>query len=233
MPACPIANETMDRRRQCGADVIPNGVDISKFLGDYKKALAEAKWALAADDLVVTAVGRMTSQKGFDYLLKAFPRILQSEPKARLLLIGDGYMRSELEALARKEGIADRVTFAGFISDGDLVSTLRSSNVVVVPSRFEPFGIVALEAMAAGAPVVVSGVGGLAEIVDDNVDGLEVEPGNPRAIADAVVRVLSDPEAARGFVARAKEKLKSYTWVSAAEATLGAYQRAIGEAKYG
>ena len=142
-------------------------------------------------------------------------------------------MRSELEALARKEGIADRVTFAGFISDGDLVSTLRSSNVVVVPSRFEPFGIVALEAMAAGAPVVVSGVGGLAEIVDDNVDGLEVEPGNPRAIADAVVRVLSDPEAARGFVARAKEKLKSYTWVSAAEATLGAYQRAIGEAKYG
>ena len=62
-------------------DVIPNGVDISKFLGDYKKALAEAKWALAADDLVVTAVGRMTSQKGFDYLLKAFPGFSNQNPR--------------------------------------------------------------------------------------------------------------------------------------------------------
>lgn len=213
-------------------DVIPNGVDFSKFQGEPDMPVNRVKWVSNPHDFLVTAVGRMTSQKGFDTLLRAFPQILRSVPTARLLMIGDGYMKSELEGLAREEGVADSVMFSGFINDEQLVGALKSSSVVVVPSRFEPFGIIALEAMAAGVPIVVSNVGGLAEIVEDNVDGLEVEPENPQAIADAVVRVLSEPTLAQGLVTHSREKVKRYGWGRAAEATQLAYRRAIGETKY-
>ena len=142
-------------------------------------------------------------------------------------------MRGELELLAKREGIANKTMFTGFIDDKRLVEALKSSNAVVIPSRFEPFGITALEAMAAGAPVVVSRVGGLAEIVDDRIDGLEVEPQNSRSIAEGLVRVLNDPSMAAQLAARAGEKVKSYTWGSAAEATLRVYGRAVRDSRYG
>ena len=214
-------------------DAIHNGLDLSMFTGQHDNATARANFQVEPDDLLVTTVGRMTAQKGFDDLLRAFPLVLQSIPKARLLLIGDGYMRGELEALAKKEGVAARTKFTGFIEDKQLVEALKSSDAVVIPSRFEPFGITALEAMAAGAPLVVTRVGGLAEIVDDGVDGLEVEPENPRSIADGLVRVLSDRKMAAQLAVSAAEKVKSYTWRSAAEATMRVYQRAIGDARYG
>ena len=141
-------------------------------------------------------------------------------------------MRSELQKLARELGVADRTIFTGFVSDDQLVATLKSSNIIVIPSRFEPFGITALEAMAAGIPVVVSRVGGLAEIVNNNVDGLEVDPESPDAISDGVIRVLSEPELAEGFVLKAREKVKGYSWGSAAEATLRVYQSAMGDSRY-
>jgi len=102
----------------------------------------------------------------------------------------------------------------------------------VVPSPFEPFGIIALEAMASGAPLVVSRVGGLAEIVEDSVDGIEVEPNNPSAIAAATVRILSDSELAARLSARGLEKAKSYSWENVAKRTLGVYQDAARETRY-
>jgi glycosyltransferase involved in cell wall biosynthesis len=146
--------------------------------------------------------------------------------------MGDGYMRGELEALAKGEGVAARTTFAGFVSDDDLVDAIKSSDMVAVPSRFEPFGIIALEAMAAGVPIVVSRVGGLAEIVEDDVDGLEVDPDSPRSIADATIRLLSDRALASRLAARAREKVKAYNWEHSAAETLEVYEAAIGEARY-
>jgi glycosyltransferase involved in cell wall biosynthesis len=102
----------------------------------------------------------------------------------------------------------------------------------VVPSRFEPFGIIALEAMAAGVPLVVSRVGGLKEIVDDSMDGIEVEPNNPSAIAEATIRILSDKELASRLAARGEEKVKSYSWENVAKRTLGVYQDAARRTKY-
>ncbi len=213
-------------------DVIPNGVDYSKFQSRSDGTGNGEKLTPDPPGPYVTAVGRMTSQKGFDNLMRAFPMVLRAVPTARLLMVGDGYMKGELQELARREGIAERVSFSGFISDEKLVGALRSSSVVVVPSRFEPFGIIALEAMAAGVPVAVSKVGGLAEIVDNDVDGLEFEPENLRAMADAVVRVLTEPGLAGRLVERSREKVKKYGWGSAAELTLATYRRAIGETKY-
>ena len=112
------------------------------------------------------------------------------------------------------------------------MGVLKSSDVVVVPSRFEPFGIIALEAMAAGGPVVVSRVGGLAEIVEDTVDGLEVEPNSPASIAEATVRVLSDRALASRLAQKGREKAKVYSWENAARWSLEAYQEAERESKY-
>jgi len=181
---------------------------------------------------LITAVGRLTSQKGFDDLIRAYPIIRRVVPESKLLIVGDGHMRIELESIAERERVRDNTIFAGFVNDADLVGALRASDVVVVPSRFEPFGIIALEAMAAGAPLVVSRVGGLAEIVDDSVDGLKVEPNNPSAIAEATVRILSDRELATRLAAKGGEKAKMYSWENVAKKTLGTYQKAARDVRY-
>jgi len=211
---------------------IPNGVDVSKFKKKVDVQATRTKWRVQDGEKLITAVGRLTSQKGFDDLLKAYPQIRRSFPACRLLVMGDGYMRAELEALAEAEKVRSATTFAGFVSDNDLVAAIKSSDVVAVPSRFEPFGIIALEAMAAGVPVVVSRVGGLAEIVENDVDGLEVEPNSPASLADATVKILSDQGLAKELVTKATEKVKSYNWESAARKTLAVYGDAISESRY-
>lgn len=211
---------------------IPNAVDVTKFERSVDVEATRRKWRVRPGEKLITAAGRLTSQKGFDDLIRAYPEIRRSIPESRLLVMGEGYMRGELEALAETENVRGVTTFAGFVSDTDLVDAIKSSDVVAVPSRFEPFGIIALEAMAAGVPVVVSRVGGLAEIVDDAVNGLEVEPNSPASIAGATVRLLSDRALASQLAAKAKEKVKVYNWESTAKRTLEAYETAVGETKY-
>jgi glycogen synthase len=211
---------------------IPNAVDVAKFDRSVDKEATRRKWNVQPGEKLVVAVGRLTAQKGFDDLIRAFPSILRSVPESRLLIIGEGYMRGELQSLAESEKVGGRTTFAGFVNDADLVDAIRSSDLVAVPSRFEPFGIIALEAMAAGAPVVVSRVGGLAEIVEDNVDGLEVDPDSPSSIAEATARLLTDEGLASKLAANAREKVKAYNWESSARRTLDTYKAAIGEARY-
>jgi len=211
---------------------IPNAVEPLRFEGPVDSRVARARWNVREGQKMITAVGRLTSQKGFDDLIRAYPTIRRAVPESRLVIIGDGHMRAELESIAEQEHVRDNTTFAGFISDAELVAGLRSSDVVVVPSRFEPFGIIALEAMAAGVPLVVSRVGGLAEIVEDSVDGIEVEPHNPSAIAAATIRILSDRELATQLIARGEEKAKAYSWENVARRTIGVYQEAASVTKY-
>jgi glycogen(starch) synthase len=213
-------------------DQIPNAVESLKFEEPVDAKTTRATWNVGEGQKMITAVGRLTPQKGFDDLIRAYPAIRRAVPESRLVIVGEGHMRSELESIAEKENVRDGTTFAGFLSDGELVAVLKRSDVVVVPSRFEPFGIIALEAMAAGAPLVVSRVGGLAEIVEDSVDGIEVEPNNPSAIAAATVRILSDRELAARLATRGEEKAKTYSWENTAKRTLGVYQDAIRGTKY-
>jgi glycogen synthase len=211
---------------------IPNAVDLAKFRMEVDTSATRKRWGVEDGGKLITAVGRLTAQKGFDNLIRAYPMIRRAVPSSRLLVVGEGYMRSELESLAEKEQVRDSTTFAGFVEDDDLVRILKSSDVVAIPSRFEPFGIIALEAMAAGAPVVVSNVGGLAEIVEDSVDGLEVEPDSPGSIAEATVRLLGDRGLAASLAEKGRSKAESYSWEGAAKKTIETYQAAIRETKY-
>jgi glycosyltransferase involved in cell wall biosynthesis len=211
---------------------IPNGVDVEKFSKPVDVEATRSKWKVGPGEKLITAVGRLTSQKGFDDLIRAYPEIRRQIPNSRLLVMGDGYMRGELESLAEAQNVRESTTFAGFVSDSDLVDAIKSSDVVAVPSRFEPFGIIALEAMAGGSPVVVSRVGGLEEIVEDGVDGLEVDPNNPTSLAKAAISILSDHELASRLAARAKEKVKAFNWENSALKTLEVYKTAVGGTKY-
>jgi glycosyltransferase involved in cell wall biosynthesis len=211
---------------------IPNGVDVEKFSKPVDVQAVRNRWNVEPGAKLITAVGRLTSQKGFDDLIRAYPEIRRKIPKSRLLVVGDGYMRGELESLAETERVRGYTTFAGFVSESDLIDAIKSSDVVAVPSRFEPFGIIALEAMAGGSPLVVSRVGGLAEIVEDGVDGLEVDPNNPALLAKAAIRLLSDHELASRLAARAKEKVKAFNWESPASRTLEVYKSAMSVTKY-
>lgn len=140
---------------------------------------------------VVGSVSRFFPVKGIGHLVAAFPRVLAECPEARLLLVGRGPEEERLRAQAASLGVADRIVFAGF--QRDAAAYAGAFDVAVVPSLEEGFGLVAVEAMALGVPVVASRVDGLQEVVADGRSGLLVPPADPAALAEAVLRVLRDP----------------------------------------
>jgi glycogen(starch) synthase len=155
-----------------------------------------------AGDLLVACVGRLVPTKGPQVLLEALPRLLAVCPQARVIFVGEGSLREGLTRRAAELGIAERVTLPGHVYGRVLGTLYHAVDLVVVPSLYEPFGMVALEAMACGRPVVVSDTGGLGELVEEGVSGLKVPPNDPAALAEAVVRLsfapeLRDPRASR------------------------------------
>ena len=165
-----------------GVTVIPNGVDLDQF---HPSDTPTSPYQ-------ILFVGRLVPSKGVDVVIRAFGAVLRRLPEARLMIAGDGDQRLYLERLARFLGLRQRVSFLGWKSPAELARLYRASAVTSVPSLYEPFGLVALEAMACGRPVVVSRVGGLAEIVEDGVSGYTVEAGDHLDLATRLATVLSD-----------------------------------------
>jgi glycosyltransferase involved in cell wall biosynthesis len=146
--------------------------------------------------------GRLIERKGVDFLLKAMPAILCRQ-KVRLVITGDGHCRAEWERLARSLGLDGAVAFAGFVSNAELSTLFRSCSIYVHPAIYdskgdtEGLGVVLVEALSNGRPVVASAVGGIGDVIKDGVTGLLVPEKNPEAIAKAVLRLLDDPTYAR------------------------------------
>jgi glycosyltransferase involved in cell wall biosynthesis len=156
---------------------------------------------------VVLSVGRFTDQKGFDVLLEAIPRVHARCPDARLVLVGDGVLHADLQRRAEELGIGDLVYFAGMRRD--VADFMQLASVIAVPSRYESFPLVVLEAMMAERPVVASNIEVLAEALDDGRTGVLV-PLEAERLGDAVLELLCDPErstrlgTAAGKVARSR-----------------------------
>lgn len=156
---------------------------------------------------VVGVVGRLRHEKGQDVLLEAMAEVLACVPEARLLVVGDGPDREELGAQAERMGLADKVALAGAQTPEQVYGTYGAMDVLAVPSRFEGFGLVAVEGMAAGLPVVASDVEGLREILE-GVPGSKLAPvGDAGALAKAIVEFLQDPKARAGFGAQARAEV--------------------------
>lgn len=212
-------------------DVILNGVKSETFEFEWSDAdRRQLRRRYAADDeKIIMFVGRFVREKGIQVLLNAASSILSQEPKARFLIVGGGH-REKFERFTEWMSLADRVTFTGFMGGRALHQLYRIADVAVFPSLYEPFGIVALEAMAAGAPVVASDAGGLREVVLHDQTGTLSYVGDPASLAWAVLKVLSDPSRAQRLSAEAKIRLhRDFAWPEIASQTIRVYDRVWAE----
>jgi len=176
-------------------DVIPNGIDLPKYGGVTDIAARRRQLGMDPARQYVACVARFHPVKDHDMLLHAFAQVARARPGADLLLVGDGALRPQLEDLTNELGLSGRVRFLG-VRD-DVADILQVVDVFALTSVSEAASITLLEAMGAGRPVVVTGVGGNPEIVRDGVDGLLVPRGDHGATAAALIRVLGDGQLAR------------------------------------
>ncbi|GAA4590010.1 glycogen(starch) synthase [Actinoplanes octamycinicus] len=200
-------------------EVVHNGVDALRWRARPRAVAAARERYAGSDGPLVSLAGRLVYEKGVQHLLAAEPLLRERFPGLRMVIAGDGPYRAELERLA-----GPAVTFAGFLTGHDLTALMAASDCYVVPSIYEPFGMVALEAAAAGTPVAVAATGGLAEIVEDRVTGVKFPPGDPEALAGAVAGVLADRDHARALAWRARQRVvDDYNWPSIAARTAAVY----------
>jgi glycosyltransferase involved in cell wall biosynthesis len=214
--------------------VIPNGVDTSRFdlLREQDHTAFRAHYA-PSDELVVFNVGRVVYEKGADLLVEAVPAILQQVPRAKFVIGGRGPLLASLEQRIREMHLSDRVMLTGYLSDIDRDRLYVIADCCVFPSRYEPFGIVALEAMAAGTPVVVSDVGGLGAVVKHGTTGLTVFPENVGSLAWGIIQTLIHPLAAQERATQAfREVHECLSWPIIAELTVEVYREIVAQGAY-
>jgi len=210
--------------------MIPNGVNADVYAAIKKNELSQFRSRFALpEEKIVLFVGRLVHEKGVHVLVNAAPKVLE-KANAKIIIVGNGYMKEQLSGIVKGMGIAHKVLFTGFVDDETLRGLQTCADVSVVPSLFEPFGIVALEAMAAKSPVVVSDTGGLAEIVDHDVDGVKVYPGNPDSLAWGITRILTDETNANRLRSNAYKKIQErFNWDRIAQQTMSVYEAVLGE----
>jgi glycosyltransferase involved in cell wall biosynthesis len=181
------------------------------------------------EEKIVLYVGRMVYEKGIHVLVNAVPKVLE-KVNAKFIIVGSGYMKEQLLNIVRSMRLEHKVLFMGFVDDETLIRLQKCADVSVVPSLFEPFGIVALEAMAAKSPAVVSDTGGLSEIVDHDVTGFKAYPNNPESLAWGITKILLD-EGYRSYIREnAYRKVKEkYDWEKIAQQTKAIYKGVLGE----
>ncbi|MBN1123229.1 MAG: glycosyltransferase family 4 protein [Anaerolineae bacterium] len=180
----------------------------------------------SGDRPVIGMFGRLIEQKGVDTLLNAFVQVRQAVPDAVLLIVGDGDQRSEMQALAESLGISEAVTFAGWVPQA--YKLMPACDAIAMPSRWEGFGLVALEAMGSSRPLIASRVSALPEIVVDGETGLLVPPDDPAALAKAITPVLSDrPLALRLGEAGYRRLVEQFSVDKMIRGTLSVYEDII------
>lgn len=197
--------------------VVYNGVDAARFDQEVDVGEVRRAYGISREDPVVLFVGRLTWQKGPDLLLDAAPEVLRHVPSARFLFVGDGDMRPTLEGRAGDAGLFRSVRFLGARAGSELVGLFRSADVVCVPSRNEPFGIVVLEAWSARQPVVVTTHGGPREFVRDQETGWVVEPGRESLGWALGAALLDDINAGRIAANGRVEAETRFSWRRVAE----------------
>lgn len=206
-------------------EVIPNGVDLDTFAVD-DAAARDVRARYGGGPLIVFA-GRLVYEKGVQDLLDAAATLRTKYPQLRVVVAGEGSYDTELQEQVERLDLHETVTFRGFIESSQLAPLLAAADCFAMPSRYEPFGMVALEAMAAGAPVVAGDCGGLSEFIDNGRTGFTHEPGNPESLARAIDCVVSDEGAASSLKRHATKMLaEHFTWDTIARRTVAAYTNA-------
>ncbi len=202
--------------------VIPNGIDPGDLCVVDDLPALRARYA-APDEKLVLLAGRLVYEKGFQFALDALPDVIADVGKVRFLVAGTGTHEAELKAQAKKLGLLRHGTFAGWLGDDILHSLYRIADLCVVPSLYEPFGLVALEAMASGCPCIVANTGGLREVVPNEDVALRFRSRDVRSLAGRMEKLLTDEALRERIVAEAREHVVTFDWADVARRTLALY----------
>ena len=210
--------------------VIPNGIDPADLRPADQEEMRRIRAKFARpDEKLVLLVGRLVYEKGFQVALEALPRVIEQLDGVRFLVAGSGTHERQLRAQAAELGLLEHGTFLGWIGDDVLHTLYRIADLTVVPSIYEPFGLVALEAMASGCPCIVADTGGLREVVPHEEAGLRFRARDPESLADVAERVLGDDELGDRLVAEAYQHIRRFDWADVAEQTAAVYRELVGD----
>lgn len=210
-------------------DVVANAVAFRDFQLPADEVAAFRRRLIGDGERMVVFAGRLEYEKGVQTVLHALARVLDEVGPVTFFVAGQGTYSDELRALVHELGLERHVKFTGFLQDHELRLHYAAADVAVAPSIYEPFGLVAVEAMACGTPVVVGDTGGLREIVRGG-GGLRVTPEDHDELADAIIRVLTDHELADELVDKGRRKVRRrFDWRTVARRTADVYERAIAE----
>jgi glycogen synthase len=205
------------------ACMIYNGISYHAFDGWLDPAGVRSGYHVGPLDPTVLFVGRITSQKAPDVLIHAMPFVLHYQPNAKLIMTGEGDMRGHVEHLAHQRGVSHACRFYGVLPRHQLIDLYKAVDCVCIPSRNEPFGLVVLEAWAAGKPVVATHIGGPSEFVWHNVTGFKVWP-NPESVAWGIGSLFANFEHARWMGRNGRVAVETaFSWDTIADYTLGVY----------
>ena len=216
--------------------VVPGAVNTERFHPGLDGNRIRKKYGLRQEAKVILFVGILDAYKGCDYLIKAMPAVASRVPEAQLILIGTGPMTEELKSIASRLGTEANITFAGFVPDEDLPDYYAASDVFVLPSvsSEEGFGLVQLEAMASGKPVVTTTIPGVCEVDAQEVATIHVPPKNMEALAEAIVRILQNSELAARLGIDGRKLIENrYTWPKVARDMQEVYSQALGKKHHG
>ncbi|MBJ7472118.1 MAG: glycosyltransferase family 4 protein [Solirubrobacteraceae bacterium] len=207
-------------------DVIPNGIDPTDLrpvpdLDVYRRQFA------APDERLIILAGRLVYEKGFQLALETLPGVIEDLGKVRFVVAGSGTHEDELRDQATKLGLDDHGTFLGWVDDVQLHSLYAVADLCIIPSIYEPFGLVALEAMASGCVCIVADTGGLREIVPETA-GLRFTARDPQALRVAIDRALTDAALRSELIDEAREHVRRFDWDEIADHTLALYAGLLG-----
>ena len=184
--------------------VIGNGINLSNYKNVFRPSVRDT----------IIGIGRFVHKKGFDVLIQAFYQIQNENEQARLILAGSGPELEKCKNLSKSLGIDEKVTFLGFVNNENIQDLFEKAAVFVLPSRMEAFGVVLLEAMASGVPIVATATGGIPGIITDGINGTLVPPGNPDSLAQAILLLLENKDVRIRYSSTALDFVKKYDWDS-------------------
>ena len=200
--------------------LIPNGIDPNYFSADSVSPIDR----FCDGKTNILFVGRLEKRKGTEYLIKAYEILKRTYPDLRLIIVGAGNKRRKKHEKEIKEKQIADVVFTGYVPDDELTRYYRTADVFCAPSTGkESFGIVLLEAMAAGKPVVASDIGGYSTVVEHEVDGLLVPPKDEHLLAQGILTLLRNPDLRASMGAKGREKAERYSWEGIAQQTMDYY----------
>ena len=204
-------------------NIIPNGVDVDRF-STKARPLAEYQ----DGKLNILFVGRPEKRKGLEYLLRAYARMKRQEPEIRLIVVGAGKF-GRFQRTVRSQRLPD-VVFCSYVSDEELPRYHQAADVFCAPATgFESQGIVLLEAMAAGLPIVASNIEGYAGVLTHGVQGVMALPGDEEGLADALLQLLRDPAARRHMAEQGRRRAQEFSWQRVSQQILSYYERLLHE----